>query len=371
MSNQRGLPTGRLITTMSNSCSMRVAVVGSWKSRDKEKWNLKANKDEFAIACNSLGKKIARYQRSVIIGSIKEDTADFHVMMGMLEELRGKIPTRPLIWIQRPNKDPDAFQDLDEDYPGVFSFYAMKQPSWDSAHLTAIRDADIVIIIGGGKGTYEAGIGSMTDKKKKIVPIASFGGASENILRNLEEIAEKRDRDKLSRLRSAWNDHLLDYVLHLTGIRNFPRLCIIHGRSNDWKKLKEFLQNEMKTSEPKEMGEEYGKSDTLAEKWERITADLDGTIALVTPDDKGGLVNDEGRTIKEKEIKYTSRARENIWLEVGWFWGKLGRDRVLILRKGETNIPSDWMGVEYAKYDDGPSDARDDIRDFIESLKAF
>ena len=64
------------------------------------------------------------------------------------------------------------------------------------------------------------------------------------------------------------------------------------------------------------------------------------------------------------KIKYTLRARENVWLEIAWFWGRLGRDRVLILREGEANIPSDWMGVEYAKYDDNdPTVARDAIDD--------
>jgi hypothetical protein len=74
---------------------MRVAIVGSWKLRDEEK--LKANEDKFATACNDLDKKISRNGHSIIIGSKAEHTADFHVMMGVLDELGGKRTTRPFI----------------------------------------------------------------------------------------------------------------------------------------------------------------------------------------------------------------------------------------------------------------------------------
>jgi hypothetical protein len=74
---------------------MRVAIVGSWKLRDEGK--LKANEDKFATAYNDLGKKISRNGHSIIIGSRAEHTADFHVMMGVLDELGRKRTTRPFI----------------------------------------------------------------------------------------------------------------------------------------------------------------------------------------------------------------------------------------------------------------------------------
>ena len=42
------------------------------------------------------------------------------------------------------------------------------------------------------------------------------------------------------------------------------------------------------------------------------------------------------------------RARQNVVLETGYFWGKLGRDRVVILAEKGVELPSDMQGVVYA-----------------------
>ena len=46
------------------------------------------------------------------------------------------------------------------------------------------------------------------------------------------------------------------------------------------------------------------------------------------------------------------RARQNVILELGYFMGKLGRDRVCGLYKEGIEIPSDVLGVLYLKYED-------------------
>jgi len=62
-------------------------------------------------------------------------------------------------------------------------------------------------------------------------------------------------------------------------------------------------------------------------------------IALLTPDDlleSGSL-----------------RARQNVILEIGYFIGKLGRERVRLLVRGDIEIPSDLHGILYTRYDEG------------------
>ena len=41
------------------------------------------------------------------------------------------------------------------------------------------------------------------------------------------------------------------------------------------------------------------------------------------------------------------RARQNVVLETGYFWGKLGRDRMVILADKGVELPSDMQGVVY------------------------
>lgn len=66
-------------------------------------------------------------------------------------------------------------------------------------------------------------------------------------------------------------------------------------------------------------------------------------IVLLTPDDVGG------KTAQELQ----PRARQNVVLELGYFLGRLGRDRVCGLHRGELELPSDYMGVVYIAFDAG------------------
>jgi predicted nucleotide-binding protein len=67
-------------------------------------------------------------------------------------------------------------------------------------------------------------------------------------------------------------------------------------------------------------------------------------IILLTPDDIGGTSD------KPDEIK--PRARQNVILELGYFFAKLGRQRVCALYK-DVELPSDIYGVLYIPIDDG------------------
>jgi predicted nucleotide-binding protein len=62
---------------------------------------------------------------------------------------------------------------------------------------------------------------------------------------------------------------------------------------------------------------------------------------LLTPDDEGC----------EKGGTAGPRARQNVILELGYFMGRLGRNRVCALMSGEVEIPSDFGGVVYEPFD--------------------
>ena len=47
------------------------------------------------------------------------------------------------------------------------------------------------------------------------------------------------------------------------------------------------------------------------------------------------------------------RARQNVILEMGYFIGLLGKERVRLLVKGDVEVPSDLYGILYEKYDSG------------------
>ena len=118
---------------------------------------------------------------------------------------------------------------------------------------------------------------------------------------------------------------------------------IIHGRDTDYKKLKKYLNEECKcVINAIVLEDEFIPGRTIPEKLEHIASQAVLAIALMTPDDVGSIQNDE--------IEFRDRARQNVLIEIGWFWGRLGRDRILILRKGSIEIPSDLQGVDLPKY---------------------
>jgi len=84
-------------------------------------------------------------------------------------------------------------------------------------------------------------------------------------------------------------------------------------------------------------------SRTIIEKFEEESTDACFAIVLMTPDDIGSSVSSESNQ---------TRARQNVLYELGYFVGKLGRGRVLVLKKGELEIPSDLSGVLYTELDD-------------------
>lgn len=71
-------------------------------------------------------------------------------------------------------------------------------------------------------------------------------------------------------------------------------------------------------------------------------SDVGFAVVLLTPDDEGCK---KGETPEP-------RARQNVLLELGYFIGKLGRDRVCAFQRGKVNIPSDFAGVVWTVMDE-------------------
>lgn len=76
---------------------------------------------------------------------------------------------------------------------------------------------------------------------------------------------------------------------------------------------------------------------------EKVVAnsDVGFAVVLLTPDDEGCV---KGGTPEP-------RARQNVLLELGYFIGRLGRDKVCALKRGTLEIPSDFAGVVWETMD--------------------
>lgn len=121
---------------------------------------------------------------------------------------------------------------------------------------------------------------------------------------------------------------------------NNNRIFIVHGHDELSKeKIARFL--EQNGFEPIILHEQASGNKTIIEKIEKY-ADVGFAVVLLTPDDLG----------KAKDAESLEpRARQNVILELGYFMGKLGRDRVCAFNTGGLEIPSDFQGIVWNPLD--------------------
>lgn len=89
--------------------------------------------------------------------------------------------------------------------------------------------------------------------------------------------------------------------------------------------------------------EQINRGMTVIEKFEDLAARAGFAVVLVTPDDIGYAAG--------KEEEKSCRPRQNVILELGYFVGRIGRSKTLVLTKGGVELPSDILGLVYESMD--------------------
>jgi predicted nucleotide-binding protein len=126
---------------------------------------------------------------------------------------------------------------------------------------------------------------------------------------------------------------------------------IIHGHDElNTHRLTLLLQNNLKVN-PIVIISKPGMSRPLIDKYEDSASLCTFAFALVTPDD----------IIKTTSSTY-AQARPNVIFELGWFIGRLGKHRVVILLKEGTTVHSDIDGVSRIQFRDNVEEKFLDIQ---------
>jgi predicted nucleotide-binding protein len=135
------------------------------------------------------------------------------------------------------------------------------------------------------------------------------------------------------------------------GIRQRPtqhtkdKIFLVHGHDNPTlHEVARFL--ERLRQKVIVLREQPNQGRTVIEKFENY-ADVGFAVVLLTPDDAGGPVP----VASPEDLQ--PRARQNVIFELGYFIGRLGRNRVSALYIEGVEIPSDYDGVLYTKFDAG------------------
>ena len=129
-------------------------------------------------------------------------------------------------------------------------------------------------------------------------------------------------------------------------ITQAKKVFIVHGHDHGVKDAVARMLASLNL-EPIILHEQSNKGLSLIEKFESNVEGVVFAVVLLTPDD---MAYESGKDPKGAK----PRPRQNVILELGFFLGKLGRDRVAAIYIGEgIDILSDYSGVAFIPYDNG------------------
>lgn len=162
--------------------------------------------------------------------------------------------------------------------------------------------------------------------------------SSVNSLEQIRACLELYDAPSETLQRTSGNEEISDMPQPIFGEAVF----IVYGHDNEAKvTVARFVEN--LGIETTILDEEVNEGHTIPEKFEEHASEAGLAIILLTPDDVGAP--------KDERDKLKPRARQNVVLELGYFWGRLGRGRVCVLYKEEIELPSDMQGLLYVPMD--------------------
>ncbi|MEI7999632.1 MAG: TIR domain-containing protein [Candidatus Omnitrophota bacterium] len=326
---------------------MKITVIGSYREENRQ--SLLGNKDEFIQACETIGKNLAEWGHMLVVPRPKVDeTAEGYALKGFKENSNAK-----------------------------YRYYECMEHTGDpvlKAHFDAVERSDAAIFIGGHGSTYAAGLVALR-RRKLVIPIPAFGGSAKELC-SISEI-DNILVDEIRNLEAGGKDWLDVLTLAIqSSLKTFPHVLIIHGRGDSGDELqKRIIQNSEYDKSPI-----YGIAQPLImdltgmgavavpDVFESSASQVSAAIAIVTADDVGGFARSQGKELSAKELRLKPRARENVWVEIGWFWGRLDRQRVFLWLKDELDLPSDLQGAAWTRADtlDG---AWKSIEAFISKLR--
>lgn len=132
-------------------------------------------------------------------------------------------------------------------------------------------------------------------------------------------------------------------VIDASPEKQSKRIFIVHGHDEAMEQSVARTIDRLKL-EAIILHEQPNKGRTIIEKFEEEAAEIGFAIVLLSPDDEGKRRGDQA---------LRPRIRQNVALELGYFYGILGRNRVFALYKDVDGfeLPSDISGVIYVPFD--------------------
>ncbi|MBC1231722.1 nucleotide-binding protein [Listeria booriae] len=170
-----------------------------------------------------------------------------------------------------------------------------------------------------------------------------YVGESEREDGLLSKPAYQRLCEYVENLKKEANRELSSYVF------------VIHGHSADISELKSTLK--LMDKNPIFIKDLDNNNTSFIEKIENYSC-VKYAVALLTPDDWGA-------TKESNQLVLRGRARQNVIFELGYFFGKIGRDKTICLVKDGVEIPSDLDGCSNLKYKENMNEILVELKKYL------
>jgi len=167
--------------------------------------------------------------------------------------------------------------------------------------------------------------------------INEYKQAYESLMKALHTLKDVLQHDEFLELNQKQS--------HPTTATFSNKIFIVHGHDSTLKTDTELFIKEIGL-EPIVLHRKPDESATVIEKFEKYS-DVGYAFVLLTPDEIAYTMDQE--PLKDIDRKKEKRARPNVIFELGFFVGRLGRNRVCCLYKGNVEVPSDLKGLLHKK----------------------
>jgi predicted nucleotide-binding protein len=236
----------------------------------------------------------------------------------------------------------------------------------------AILDVMIPLREGDNEDPFETAMGHDTGVAlgrwlRRQRPDVRFVGFSVRLDREWKEWFERYGAGSATKLEMRNVSNFVAFIRDTFELENKekpgPRMFIVHGHDEAaLYQLKNYLQNTLDLGEPIILREQPSLGRTIIEKFEEEAELIDLVFVLLTPDD----------SVEQSQPSDNSqrRARQNVVFELGYFFAKLQRrrGRVIVLYKGDLELPSDISGLVYVNISEGIEAAGEEIRRELRAL---
>jgi predicted nucleotide-binding protein len=220
--------------------------------------------------------------------------------------------------------------------------------NWRSRLAEALRKSDVAVVMvtpENEQHTYVMGelwagrVLSQVNKRFVLVPVLL--GTNGMIPEHVSDLyvanssgAPITDVKKLAAQIDGIVRDNRDLEVALSDLR--PRVFIGHGHSEDWKKVAQFVETQLDFTV-----DEYHKTSplgyTVTARLEQMLAASSLAIIVMSAEDE--------------QQDQTVRARQNVVHEIGLFQGRLGFEKVIVLRHKDCESFSNVSGINEVQYD--------------------